>query len=110
MTLCRHVSAIPLRAVLAVSSYGTSENSLKARAWPVMIYGALKPQPCEVKSINEGIDHPDRIVLVDPILQPIRKQRHLVAIGALYIAVHHILRDLGESYLTRAFPHRLDHN
>ena len=47
MTLCRHVSAIPLRAVLAVSSYGTSENSLKARAWPVMIIIELMSRPIQ---------------------------------------------------------------
>jgi hypothetical protein len=43
-----------------------------------------------VDRIYEGVDHADRIVLIDPVVQGFRKKRPLSAIRALYEALHPI--------------------
>ncbi len=69
-----------------------------------------KPELRKIKFIDEDINHPNRIVLVDPFLQAFRKQRRLTAIYPINEALHSIPRELGESYsLTWAFSHNQGH-
>src|SRR5712691_4549459 len=50
----------------------------------------IETQSAEVKFVNEGIDHPNWIVLVDPVFQALWKQRRLPAIDTLNEAPHSI--------------------
>lgn len=44
--------------------------------------GALEPEPGEVEIINEKIDDANRVIIVDPVPQPLGKQRRLTATNA----------------------------
>jgi hypothetical protein len=48
----------------------------------------VKSKLGEVEFLDKCVDHPDRIVLADPVLQAFRKQRALPAIRALNEAPH----------------------
>src|SRR6266581_1833576 len=50
----------------------------------------IKPQSGEVEFVNEGIDRPNWIVPIDPILQTFGKQRRLPPIDPLNEAPHPI--------------------
>ncbi len=41
--------------------------------------GAHEPQLCQIKLIDEEIDDTDQVILIDPVLKPIRKQHCLPA-------------------------------
>jgi hypothetical protein len=43
----------------------------------------IKSQSREVEFVNEGIDGPNWIVLIDPVPRVFRKQRRLLAINSL---------------------------
>ncbi len=47
-----------------------------------------KPQAAKIELIDKHIDHPNRIVLVDSVLQTLREQRALPPIHTLYKAFH----------------------
>src|ERR1700730_14760297 len=47
----------------------------------------------EIERIDERVDHSNRIVLVDPVVQALRKQRTLSAIRPLNEALHSIPRN-----------------
>ncbi len=58
-----------------------------------------KPQAAQIKSLDKGLDHPDRIVLRNKIFKRFRKERDLTAIQTLDKALHHKLpTNPGESY------------
>jgi hypothetical protein len=42
---------------------------------------AREPKACQIKLINKQIHHLDQMILVDPVLQTVRKQRHLIPIN-----------------------------
>ena len=42
---------------------------------------ARKAERAKIQSLNEGIDHADRVVLGDSVLKTRRKQRRLIALG-----------------------------
>jgi hypothetical protein len=44
----------------------------------------------QLKLIDEYIDHLNRVVVADPVLEPIREQRHLAPINALDKSFHPI--------------------
>src|SRR5262245_4130941 len=48
----------------------------------------VKSQFRQIKLINKDIDHPNRIVLIDPVFQAFGKQCALLAIRALNEAFH----------------------
>src|SRR6266567_2846915 len=50
----------------------------------------IEPQSGEVEFVNEGIDRPNWIVAIDPILQTLGTQRRLPAIDPLNEAPHPI--------------------
>ena len=52
----------------------------------------LKTKIEQIEFGNKDIDHPNRVVLADPILQAFRKQRALMAIHALDKTLHPIPR------------------
>jgi hypothetical protein len=52
-----------------------------------------EPQPTEVKFIDKGVDHLHWIVLVDPVVQILWKERALFAIDAFNNALYAILRN-----------------
>src|SRR5690242_16691864 len=55
----------------------------------------------EIEPIDEHVDHSNRIILVDPVVQAFRKQRALAAIYSLHEALHPIPPQIAmESYLT----------
>src|SRR5262245_64724646 len=68
---------------------------------------SVKSQLRQIKLINKDIDHLDRIILIDPVFQTLRKQRALLAIRALNEALHLILQQpnqlLPESHEARRF-------
>src|SRR5690348_11810306 len=55
----------------------------------------------EIEPIDERVDRPNWIILVDPVFQTFRKQRALAAIYSLDEALHPIPPQIAmESYLT----------
>ena len=48
----------------------------------------VKPQAAKIELIDKNITHPHRIVITDPIFQPIGKQSALPAIHALDKTLH----------------------
>src|SRR5262245_49527983 len=59
----------------------------------------VKSQFRQIKLINKDIDHPNRIVLIDPVFQAFGKQCALLAIRALNETLHPTLRRSQESAL-----------
>jgi len=51
----------------------------------------VKPQAAKIEFIDKNIDHPNRIVVTDPVFQPIGKQGALPAIHALNKTLHQTL-------------------
>ena len=43
-------------------------------------HDTVEPDLTQVDRIHKGVDHTDGIVLVDPVIQTLRKQRGLIAI------------------------------
>ena len=52
----------------------------------------IEPKPGQIEFLDKDVDHPNRIILADPVFQALRKQRALPAIRALNKALHPILR------------------
>src|SRR5512135_348592 len=52
-----------------------------------------EPQPAETKFVNESINNLNRIVLLDPVVQILWKERALFAINAFNKAFHAILHN-----------------
>src|SRR5579872_7096621 len=52
--------------------------------------GPFESQLGEIERIDECVDHSNRVVLVDPVVQAFRKQRALAAIYSLDEALHPI--------------------
>ena len=72
----------------------------------------IKPKLGQIEFLDEDIDHANRIVLTDPVVQAFRKQRRLTAIDPLNEAPDPILPHIAqESYRENqagdAFLHRL---
>src|SRR6266567_3127494 len=68
----------------------------------------IKPQSGEVEFVDEGIDRPNWIVAIDPILQVFRKQRRLPAIDPLNEAPHPIPPQItAESYSANQITKRV---
>ena len=40
-----------------------------------------KPQVAQIKTLDKGINHADRVVLLDPIFKAFREKRRLVAVN-----------------------------
>ena len=51
---------------------------------------AVKSQAAQIEFLDKNVDHPNRIVLADPVFQAFRKQRALPAIHPLNEALHPI--------------------
>ncbi len=49
---------------------------------------AIKTETAQVKLVDENINHTNRIVFVDPVLQALRELRALLAIHTLDKALH----------------------
>ena len=54
-------------------------------------FDPAKAQAAQIKLIDKGIDHPNRIVFSDPLVKPLGKQRAWPAINALNKSLHQIL-------------------
>src|ERR1700682_3311209 len=72
----------------------------------------VKSKLGEVEFLDKCVDHPDRIVLADPVFQAFRKQRALPAIRAFNKALHPIPRKSRRNHIARitwasVFSHRL---
>src|SRR6266700_2779741 len=68
----------------------------------------IEPQSGEVEFVNEGIDRPNWIVAIDPILQTFGKQRRLPAIDPLNEAPHPIPPQItAESYSANQITKRV---
>src|SRR6266478_4371312 len=58
-----------------------------------------KPKLGQIEFIDEDVDHPNRVILANPVFQAFGKQRALSAIHALNEAPHPILPQIAsESY------------
>jgi hypothetical protein len=53
---------------------------------------AAESQPSEIEFLNKNVNHANRIILVDPVIQTFRKERGLAAIHPLNKALHPIPR------------------
>ena len=62
----------------------------------------LDPEPREIRFINEGLDHANRIVRVDSPIQAFRKQRRLPAIHPLNKTLHPIPRESPGNHIYEA--------
>lgn len=43
----------------------------------------FEPKPYEIEIVDEESEDPNRMILIDPVLQPLRKQRHLLSVDTL---------------------------
>ena len=50
--------------------------------------GGIEAQFAQIERLDEGIDHPHRVVFVDVVFQPIREQKPLGAINAIHKSLH----------------------
>ena len=67
-----------------------------------------KPQLGQVEFLDKDVDHPNRIVLADPVFQAFRKQRALPTIRALDKALHRIPPQIAqESYRENQMKQRV---
>src|SRR3979409_1125954 len=67
-----------------------------------------EPKLGQIQFIDKDIDHPNRIVLANPVFQAFRKQRALPTIRALNEAPHLIpLQIARESYRENQIPRRV---
>src|SRR5271168_5610269 len=55
-----------------------------------------KAKLSQIKLLDKNVDHPNRIVLADPVFHAFRKQRALPAIRSLNKALHQIPRKSSE--------------
>ena len=62
--------------------------------WPARRLGinAVETEPAEIQLIDKNVDHSNRVLLANPVLQAIGKQRRLAAIQPFYKTPHPILR------------------
>ena len=51
-------------------------------------FDPAKPKLGKIEGVGKDVDHPNRIVLADPVFQAFRKQRVLTAIRPLNKASH----------------------
>jgi hypothetical protein len=42
---------------------------------------ALKAKLCQIKLIDKQINHPNQMILANPVLKTVRKKRHLIPIN-----------------------------
>jgi hypothetical protein len=54
--------------------------------------GTLEPQFPEVEFVDEGVDHSNRIVVSDVVVEAFREQGDLAAVGSLDESLHHPAR------------------
>ena len=67
------------------------------------------PRSCKIERVDEGIDHANRIALVDPVIEAFRQQRRLRAIRPFNEALHHVPRRFSRRIIAaREFSHSLD--
>ena len=72
-------------------------------------FDPAKAQTAKIKLIHKDIDHPNRIVFADPVVQTLGKHTALSAIHALNKAFHHVLPPIDERIIApAAFLHSLD--
>jgi hypothetical protein len=68
-------------------------------------FDPFEPQFSEIERIDERVDHSNRIVLVDPVVQAFRKQRRLAAIRPLNETLHYSPRNPQSIISCGAFSH-----
>jgi hypothetical protein len=61
----------------------------------------VEPKLGKIEFVYKDVDHPNRIVLADPVFQAFRKQRALPAIRALNEASHPIPRKSRGNHIAR---------
>src|SRR5262249_46532560 len=67
-----------------------------------------EPKLRQIEPLDEDLDHPNRIILIDPVFQAFRKQRALAAICPLNEASHPIPPQTAqESYRENHFHQRV---
>jgi hypothetical protein len=94
------LNLLPSMATLAFVSRPISRQSATNCAHTLRIAGPL--------SVDKDVDHANRIILANPILQALRKQRVLPAIRALNKALHLIPSQIArESYCENHIDQRV---
>ena len=68
-------------------------------AVPLPWIDPAKPQLRKIKLLDEDINYPNRIVLVDPVLQAFQKQRRLTPIYPINEALHSIPRESSGNHI-----------
>jgi hypothetical protein len=54
--------------------------------------GTLEPQFPEVEFVDERVDHPNRVVFSDVVVEALREQGDLASVGSLDESLHHASR------------------
>src|SRR5262249_42251041 len=62
---------------------------------------STEPKLSQIEPLDKDLDHPNRIILIDPIFQAFRKQRALATIRSLNKAPHPILRQPRRNHTAR---------
>lgn len=61
----------------------------------------FEPELAQLERIDERVDHPNRIILVDPIIQAFGQQRPLPAIYSLDETPHPVPRNARQNHSAR---------
>ncbi len=91
-------SGLPLKAAarldpveIAVDIELQENRRMIARPAGRLRINPIKPQAAKIEFIDKNVDHPNRIVVTDPVFQPIGKQGALPTIHALDKSLHQTL-------------------
>jgi hypothetical protein len=85
------------------------EQDRRVIAWPPRPRRRrpLEPKVGQVQLFNEQIDDAHEMILADPVIQPLGKQRRLAPVDALDEPCHACPRPFRRAYIKAGFPHRL---
>ena len=71
----------------------------------------VEPNAPQIKRLNESVDHLDRIIVANPVVQTFGQKGHLGTVGSFDKSTHPIPRlPTREPYLTRPFSHSQGQN
>ena len=67
-----------------------------------------KPKLSQIEFVDKSIDHPNRIILIDPVFQAFGKQRVLPAICSFNEAPHPTLPQIARDLIARIVKNNLN--
>src|SRR5207244_7341062 len=109
---------LPLQSAAGLNAVQVSVDvDLQQRGWVISRPARLswlspsKPQLTQIQLFDEGVNHPDRIVVRDPFIEAFRKQDTLCSLLTLDESAHQTSPSsrFAIVHLTEDFSHSLDH-